>query len=84
MDDFDREDLILNEGLTLVEWPRFLKPWIQNDAILEFQLKIRSESSRELQIERKDESFHAFFHSMERFHLFHTESGNHRHMDLSA
>ncbi len=40
LDDFDREDLICDDGVTLVEWPTFLENLLNHDPVLKLKFNI--------------------------------------------
>ena len=40
LDDFDHEDLICDEGITLVEWPTFLENLLNHDPVLKLKFSI--------------------------------------------
>ena len=54
LEDFDLEDLIALGGITLVEWPKLLRPLIGNHGVLNIQINYVSEASRELTMSSHD------------------------------
>ena len=54
LEDFDLEELIALGGITLVEWPKLLKPLIGNHGVLNIQINYVSEGSRELTMSSHD------------------------------
>ena len=48
LEDFDFEDLIAVDGITLVEWPKLLRPLIRNQGLLNIKINYVSDDSREL------------------------------------
>ena len=48
LDDFDREDLIADKGITLVEWPEFIPDYLMDEPVLNLHFKIVSENQRQL------------------------------------
>ena len=48
LEDFDFEDLIAVDGITLVEWPKLLRPLIDTQRVLNININYVSEGSREL------------------------------------
>jgi tRNA threonylcarbamoyladenosine biosynthesis protein TsaE len=51
LDDFDRDDLISADGVTLVEWPDLLLPLLDQEPTLRLQLQATGECTRELRLE---------------------------------
>ena len=54
LEDFDIEDLIAMDGITLVEWPKLLRPLVDNQRLLNIQINIVSDGSRELTMSSHD------------------------------
>ena len=54
LEDFDIEDLIAMDGITLVEWPKLLRPLVDNQRLLNIQINIVSDGSRELTMSSQD------------------------------
>ena len=54
LEDFDLEDLIAMDGVTLVEWPKLLKPIIETQRVLNVQINHITEDSRELTMSSHD------------------------------
>ena len=48
LEDFDFEDLIAVDGITLVEWPKLLRPLIDTQRVLNININYVSDGSREL------------------------------------
>ncbi len=48
LEDFDFEDLIAVDGITLVEWPKLLRPLIDTQGVLNIKINYVSDGSREL------------------------------------
>ena len=48
LEDFDFEDLIAVDGITLVEWPKLLRPLIATQRVLNININYVSDGSREL------------------------------------
>ena len=48
LEDFDFEDLIAVDGITLVEWPNLLRPIIDTQRVLNININYVSDGSREL------------------------------------
>lgn len=51
LDSFDRDDLISEDGVTLVEWPELLQPLLETEPQLWIDLKPLTEASRMMQID---------------------------------
>ena len=54
LEDFDLEELIALGGITLVEWPKLLRPLVDNQRLLNIQINIVSDGSRELTMSSHD------------------------------
>ncbi len=69
MDDFDRDDLISEEGITLVEWPELIQDFLTDEPVLNLYLKSISENQRELKLKSDSDDFATLFVSMEQTFL---------------
>ena len=65
LDDFDREDLINDEGVTLVEWPQFLLNYLCDEPVLNLEFKTISENQRQLSLESESNDFDILFRTLE-------------------
>ena len=65
LDDFDREDLITDEGVTLVEWPEFLLNYLSDEPVLDLDFKFVSEHQRRLSLESESGEFDILFKTLE-------------------
>jgi len=54
LEDFDFEDLIAVDGITLVEWPKLLRPLIDTQKVLNININYVSDGSRELILSSHD------------------------------
>ena len=54
LEDFDFEDLIAVGGITLVEWPKLLRPLIDTQRVLNININYVSDGSRELILSSHD------------------------------
>ncbi|MGA1538755.1 MAG: tRNA (adenosine(37)-N6)-threonylcarbamoyltransferase complex ATPase subunit type 1 TsaE [bacterium] len=54
LEDFDFEDLIAVDGITLVEWPKLLRPLIDTQRVLNININYVSDGSRELILSSHD------------------------------
>ena len=54
LEDFDFEDLIAVDGITLVEWPKLLRPIIDTQRVLNININYVSDGSRELILSSHD------------------------------
>ena len=61
LQDFDREDLICEEGITLVEWPKLIIGWLEKDPLLQIRLEYREEQVRFLEMESDDPHYSLLF-----------------------
>jgi len=65
LDDFDREDLITDEGVTLVEWPQFLLNYLSDEPVLNLGFETVSEHQRRLSLESESGDFDILFKTLE-------------------
>ena len=65
LDDFDREDLITDDGVTLVEWPQFLLNYLGDEPVLNIGLETVSEHQRRLSLESRSHNFDILFKTLE-------------------
>jgi len=67
LDSFDREDLINEEGVTLVEWPEFIKLLIGDEPQLQIELHAQKETTRKLEIQNLYDSFDSLFEALKQY-----------------
>ena len=60
-----REDLITDEGVTLVEWPEFLLNYLSDEPVLNLDFKFVSEHQRRLSLESESGEFDILFKTLE-------------------
>ena len=65
LDDFDREDLIIDDGVTLVEWPQFLLNYLGEEPVLNLSFETVSENQRRLSLESDSSDFDILFKTLE-------------------
>ena len=65
LDDFDRDDLITDEGVTLVEWPQFLLNYLSDEPVLNLVFETVSEYQRRLSLESESADFDILFKTLE-------------------
>ena len=65
LDDFDRDDLITDEGITLVEWPQFLLNYLSDEPVLNLGFETVSEHQRRLSLESESSNFDILFKTLE-------------------
>ncbi|MBF0236394.1 MAG: tRNA (adenosine(37)-N6)-threonylcarbamoyltransferase complex ATPase subunit type 1 TsaE [SAR324 cluster bacterium] len=63
LDDFDREDLIASDGITLVEWPDLLFPFLMDDPVLWLNFSFHGHG-RQLTLESSHAGFGEIFQSL--------------------
>ena len=61
LDDFDRQDLITTEGITLVEWPKFILSFLNDEPLLNLKFEALSSSKRRIKIESQSNDFDTIF-----------------------
>lgn len=65
LDDFDREDLLCDEGVTIVEWPEFLANYLNDEAVLNLCFETVAEHQRRLCLESESAEFDTLFKTLE-------------------
>ena len=65
LDDFDREDLIAEEGLTLVEWPEYILNYLTDETVLNLLFETVSENQRRISLESEYSEFDILFDTLE-------------------
>jgi len=65
LDDFDRDDLITDEGITLVEWPQYLLNYLSDEPVLNLGFETVSEHQRRLSLESESANFDILFKTLE-------------------
>ncbi len=64
LDSFDRDDLICDEGLTIVEWPELLETILTSEPQLQIQLQMLENEKRMLEIQAIHHSFDSLFETL--------------------
>ena len=67
--DMDREDLIADQGITMVEWPQMLQNYLTDEPILNLSFKTVSDNHRQLILESESREFDILFNTMEQLIL---------------
>ncbi|MBC8258178.1 MAG: tRNA (adenosine(37)-N6)-threonylcarbamoyltransferase complex ATPase subunit type 1 TsaE [SAR324 cluster bacterium] len=65
LDDFDRQDLIAEQGVTLVEWPEFIPDYLTDEPVLNLCFKTVSENQRQLILQSEFSNFDTIFKTLE-------------------
>ena len=68
--DMDREDLIADQGITMVEWPQMLQNYLTDEPILNLSFKTVSDYQRQLILETESSEFDILFNTMKQQILF--------------
>jgi tRNA threonylcarbamoyl adenosine modification protein YjeE len=65
LDDLEIMDLILSNGITMIEWPQLILPRLRTiPLIIEFQWDMTAEMTRTLTFSSCETRFHSFFQSI--------------------
>ena len=64
LDNFDRDDLICEEGITLVEWPELIKPLLAEEPRLMIELDFLEEDTRRMAIRPLYDPFDSLFDAL--------------------
>ena len=67
--DLDRADLIVDQGVTLVEWPQMLQNYLTDEPVLNLRFKNVSDYHRRLILETGSSEFDTLFNTMEQQNL---------------
>lgn len=67
LDSFDREDLISDEGLTIVEWPELLSSYLTTEPQLSIEIQLIDDTSRLFNFQSKNASFDSLFQSLKEY-----------------
>ena len=67
--DMDREDIISDEGITMVEWPQMLQNYLTDEPIINLHFKNVSENHRQLILDTDSRDFDILFTTMEQWIL---------------
>jgi len=65
LDDFDRKDLVTDEGITIVEWPKFLINFLNEEPILNLNFESFSEKKKLLKFECQSSDFDTLLMTLE-------------------
>ncbi|MEC9383541.1 MAG: tRNA (adenosine(37)-N6)-threonylcarbamoyltransferase complex ATPase subunit type 1 TsaE [SAR324 cluster bacterium] len=76
LDDFDREDLITSEGVTLVEWPQYLLNYLSDEPVLNLVFETVSEYQRRLSLESESANFDILYKTLEQQNSSQPKSAN--------
>ena len=63
--DMDREDLIADQGVTMVEWPQMLQNYLTDEPIMNLRFKNVSDHHRRLILDTESSEFDILFNTME-------------------
>ena len=75
LEDFDWDELISEEGVTLVEWPEFLQFFLTNEPQLWISLQSLSGTIRNLEIRTLQDNFKSLFNAFDHYEHAHAEYG---------
>jgi len=67
LDSFDRDDLISDEGLTIVEWPELLTSYLTTEPQLSIEIQLTGDTSRSFNFQSKNASFDSLFQSLKNY-----------------
>ena len=65
LDDFDKQDLVSEEGITIVEWPKFLINFLFDEPVLNLKFHTISEQKRLLNLECQSCDFDTLLKTLE-------------------
>ena len=69
LDDFDREDLISFDGVSMIEWPEFILSHLSDCPTLNLSFKTITENHRQLTLESEYTDFDILFNTLEQENL---------------
>ena len=64
LSDFDRQDLITDEGITIIEWPKFILNFLSDEPILNMNFETISEKKKQLKLESHSPEFDILFDTL--------------------
>ena len=67
--DMDRDDLIADQGITMVEWPEILQSYLTDEPVLNLRFTTISDNHRRLILETESSEFDILFDTMEQQNL---------------
>ena len=70
MEDFDRQDLITNEGITIVEWPELILSFLTDEPLINIKFETTSNNTRQVQLDSKFEDFDSIFSILKQEKIF--------------
>ena len=70
MEDFDRQDLINDEGITIVEWPKLIIGYLTNEPLLNLNFETLSNHARRIKLESNTTDFDTLFMFLKQENFF--------------
>ncbi len=64
LEDFDRSDLINDNGITIIEWPKLLLSFLSDEPVLNLNIETLSNKARRLNMESSSKKFDTLFMSL--------------------
>ena len=61
LEDFDRQDLINDEGITIIEWPKLLLNFLSDEPVLNLYFETITNQGRRLKLESRSKEFDTLF-----------------------
>ena len=61
LEDFDRQDLINDEGITIIEWPKLLLNFLNDEPIINLNFETLSNQRRLIKLESRSKEFDTLF-----------------------
>ena len=65
LEDFDRQDLITDEGITIIEWPKLILNFLSDEPVLNLNIETISNQGRRLKLESHSNKFDTLFITLE-------------------
>ena len=61
LENFDRQDLLNDEGITIIEWPKLLLNFLSDEPVLNLNFETVSNQGRRLKLESRSREFDTLF-----------------------
>ena len=70
LEDFDRQDLINDEGITIIEWPKLILNYLSDEPVLNLNFETFSKQGRRLKLESRSREFDTLFMTLKQENFY--------------
>ena len=74
LEDFDRQDLINDEGITIIEWPKLILNYLSDEPVLNLNFETFSKQGRRLKLESHSREFDTLFKTLKQENFYKNNS----------